>query len=186
MGTLTVQNLQGPTSGANANKVIIPSGQTLEVTDNIRYDDMPSGSVIQMQNAGIAGNSNTTTSTSFIDTGLSVNITPKFATSKILVIVHTVVSITNGASQARVDFRCLESGGTEIYRMDYHGTDGTQNGNIQKNMSGSGIFPCSNTNQLTFKTQVQKANETVGESGNIYYFWYTGSSHTITALEIAA
>ena len=66
MGTLTVQNLQGPTSGANANKVIIPSGQTLEVTDNIRYDDMPSGSVIQMQNAGIAGNSNTTTSTSFI------------------------------------------------------------------------------------------------------------------------
>jgi len=28
-GTLTVQNLQGPSSGANANKVLIPSGQTL-------------------------------------------------------------------------------------------------------------------------------------------------------------
>lgn len=30
-GTLTVQNLQGPSSGANANKVIIPSGQTLSL-----------------------------------------------------------------------------------------------------------------------------------------------------------
>ena len=27
-GTLTVQNLQGPSSGANANKIIVPSGQT--------------------------------------------------------------------------------------------------------------------------------------------------------------
>ena len=31
-GTLTVQNLQGPSSGANANKVIIPSGQTIDAS----------------------------------------------------------------------------------------------------------------------------------------------------------
>ena len=30
-GTLTVQNLQGPSSGANANKIIVPSGQTIEI-----------------------------------------------------------------------------------------------------------------------------------------------------------
>ncbi len=184
MGTLTVQNLQGPTSGANANKVIIPSGQTLDASNGFTA---PAGHVIQMQNAGISGNASTTSSTSFVDTGLSVNITPKFATSKIFVVTHTVISIGNGANHARVDFKCIESGsGTEVYRMDYHGTDGTQNGNIQKNMSGSGVFPCSNTNQLTFKTQVQKANSTAGEAGTIYYFWYVGSSHTITALEIAA
>ena len=29
-GTLTVQNIQGPASGANANKIILPSGQTLD------------------------------------------------------------------------------------------------------------------------------------------------------------
>ena len=183
MSTFHVENLKGLSSGGNANKIIIPSGQTLDASNGFTA---PAGHVIQMQNAGIAGNSSTTTSTSFVDTGLSVNITPKFATSKILVIVHTVISIKNVANHARVDFRCLDSGGTELYRMDYHGTDGTQNGNIQKNMSGSGIFPCSNTNKLTFKTQVQKANSTAGESGNIYYFWYVGSSHTITALEIAA
>jgi hypothetical protein len=31
-GTLTVQTLQGPSSGANANKLLIPSGQTLDVS----------------------------------------------------------------------------------------------------------------------------------------------------------
>lgn len=31
-GTLTVQNIEGPSSGANANKVIIPSGHTLDVS----------------------------------------------------------------------------------------------------------------------------------------------------------
>ena len=31
-GTLTVQNIEGPSSGSNANKVIIPSGQTLDVS----------------------------------------------------------------------------------------------------------------------------------------------------------
>ena len=160
------------------------SGNGVEIAHALKGSGI-AGHVIQMQNAGISGNASTTSSTSFIDTGLSVNITPKFATSKILVIVHTVISIGNGANHARVDFKCIESGGTEIYRMDYHGTDGTQNGNIQKNMSGSGVFPCSNTNQLTFKTQVQKANSTAGEAGTIYYFWYVGSSHTITALEIA-
>ena len=47
MSTLHVENLKGLSSGGNANKVIIPTGQTLEVADNIRYDDMPVGSVIQ-------------------------------------------------------------------------------------------------------------------------------------------
>lgn len=31
-GTLTVQNLQGPSSGANANKIIVPSGQTIDAS----------------------------------------------------------------------------------------------------------------------------------------------------------
>ena len=31
-GTLTVQNIQGPSSGANANKIIIPAGQTLDAS----------------------------------------------------------------------------------------------------------------------------------------------------------
>ena len=44
------------------------------------------------------------------------------------------------------------------------------------------VFTCSNTNQLTFKTQVQKAN---GTEGTIYYRWYSESIHTMQLLEIA-
>ena len=41
---LTVQTLRGPTSGTNANKVIIPSGQTLDASNGFVA---PAGSVIQ-------------------------------------------------------------------------------------------------------------------------------------------
>ena len=44
MGTLTVQTLQAPTSGANANKVLIPSGHTLDASNGLTT---PAGHVIQ-------------------------------------------------------------------------------------------------------------------------------------------
>lgn len=160
------------------------SGGTSALTIDSSGNVHKAGMVVQIQNATLAGAGSTTTSTSFIDTGLSVNITPKFATSKILVFVHHVVSIYSNTNQ-RVDFRCIESGGTEIYRMDYHGNDGNSITNTMRNMAGSGVFQCSNTNQLTFKTQVQKAGPIASEAGNIHYNWYTGSIHTIQALEVA-
>ena len=144
---------------------------------------LPTGSVIQMQHANINGSSSTSNSGSFTDTGVSVNITPKFATSKILVIVHQVMAINPGNSHSRVDFRCIEAGGSEIYRMDYHGHDGLGTSLFHLNFSGSGVFQCSATNQLTFKTQAQKANST--ESDYFIPLWYHQSIHTIQALEIA-
>jgi len=145
--------------------------------------DLPAGSVIQVKHANISGNSGSSTSGSFVDTGVSVNITPKFATSKILVIVHQVMALNPGNSHTRVDFRCIEAGGTEVYRMDYHGHDGVGTSLFQLNFSGSGVFSVSNTNQLTFKTQAQRANGT--ESDYFIPRWYTDSIHTIQALEIA-
>tara|TARA_A100001015_G_scaffold306130_1_gene399933 strand:- start:570 stop:1073 length:504 start_codon:yes stop_codon:yes gene_type:complete len=146
---------------------------------------MPEGSVVQMQNATLAGGANSSNATSFTDTGLTLNITPKFATSKILVLVHHAISI-NSSTNTRVDFRCIENGSsTEIYRLDYHGNDGNNVSNTQRNMSGSGVFQCSNTNQLTFKTQVQEAGPIASEAGSIFYDWYTGSIHTIQAMEVA-
>ena len=44
MSTLQVENLIGPTSGSNANKVIIPSGQTLDASNGFVA---PAGSVVQ-------------------------------------------------------------------------------------------------------------------------------------------
>jgi hypothetical protein len=48
-GILTVQTIQGPTSGANANKVIIPAGQTLDASAGGLVT--PAGHVVQVQDA---------------------------------------------------------------------------------------------------------------------------------------
>ena len=83
MSTLQVENLIGPTSGSNANKVIIPSGQTLDASNGFVA---PAGSVIQTiySEYSTYGSS---TSTSFFAMPLSATITPKFSNSKILVTV---------------------------------------------------------------------------------------------------
>ena len=162
MSTLKVDTIQGKTTAGTV--------------------AMPAGHVIQMQNATLSGAGNTTTSTSFVDTGLTVNLTPKFATSKIFVTVYTQMSIT-ASTNARVDFR-LVSGSTEVYRMDYYGIDSNTVGTHQKNMAGSGVFQCSDTSQLTFKTQVRKGGTYSNEANIIYYDWYTNTIHTITAMEI--
>ena len=162
MSTLFVDTINEKTSG---NGIAIP------------------GHVVQMQSNTVTGNGNSSNSASYIDTGLSVNITPKFSTSKILVIVFQTIAIDPGNSHTRVDFKCLEAGGTDIYSMFYHGADGTSGTRIQKNMGGSGVFQCSNTNQLTFKTQIRKAAGT--ESQQYFPLWFSGGKHTIQALEIA-
>ena len=145
----------------------------------------PAGHVIQMQHSSITGNNTGATVSSFTDTGLSVNITPKFATSKILVIVNVVIGITR-STHARIDFRCIENGSsTEVIRYDYTGIQGSSASLIPPQISGSGVFQCSDTSQLTFKAQVQRAQGAANEAGLIYLKWYSGGSHTIQALEIA-
>ena len=74
---LTVQTLRGPTSGANADTVLIPSGQTLHAP----------GHVIQVVRSTFTAAHNTTSSTSFSSMGSPFNlaITPKFNNSIILI-----------------------------------------------------------------------------------------------------
>jgi hypothetical protein len=99
-GTLTVQTLQGPSSGANANKVLIPSGQTLYAA----------GHVVQV----VSATSNTqtdSTSTSWSATNLSVSITPTSTSSKVLVTMSGGMSGWAG-SNTTYD----QKGGLKIYR----------------------------------------------------------------------
>lgn len=78
MSTLHVENLKGLSSGGNANKIIIPSGQTLDASNGFTA---PAGHVIQVvQTANTTAIS--TNSTSAASTGISVNITPSSTSSK--------------------------------------------------------------------------------------------------------
>jgi len=109
-GTLVVQNLQGPTSGANANKVIIPSGQTLDASAG--GFTTPPGHVIQVVTGKLSSAFNTS-STTAVDTGLSATITPTSASNKILIVV------TGDADRPGVASECpkfaINRGATEIY-----------------------------------------------------------------------
>lgn len=82
---LYVETLKGLTSGANANKVIIPSGQTLDISGSW---SPPAGTVLQVVRAF------KDTQTAFgsggftwIDTGLEGAITPSSTSSKILIML---------------------------------------------------------------------------------------------------
>ena len=109
-GTLQVENLIGPTSGSNANKVIIPSGQTLDASNGFVA---PAGHVIQVvQGLGSTGRQ-VYSSTSYFNL-ITASITPKFSTSKILVSVHT--SITRKSS-AYVRSK-ITRGSSDIYIVD--------------------------------------------------------------------
>ena len=86
MSTLKVENLTGITSGANANKIIVPSGQTLDASNGSVNASggltTPAGHVIQFLSQettlyqGIG-------STSLVASPFTLTITPKFNTSKI-------------------------------------------------------------------------------------------------------
>ena len=64
------------------------------------------------------------------------------------------------------------------------GHSGNAVAHFSENLAGSGVFQCSNTNQLTFKTQLRKGGTFANEATTIYYDWYTNSKLSITAMEI--
>jgi len=80
MSTLQVENLIGPTSGSNANKVIIPSGQTLDASNGFIP---PAGSVVQTKTFETTTQL-VSTSQSYQDI-LTLNITPLYNNSVLLV-----------------------------------------------------------------------------------------------------
>ena len=87
MGTLTVQTLQAPTSGANANKVLIPSGHTLDASAGTLVPSV--GQVLQYK-SGLTSTYSSHSSTTFSATNLKVDITPKSASSYFIFQVHFV------------------------------------------------------------------------------------------------
>jgi hypothetical protein len=103
---LTVQTLRGPTSGANADTVLIPSGQTLDASEGFIP---PAGHVIQTI-YGESSSVTSTTSTSHTSTGLVKPITTKMANSKILIAYDFSVQMRMAGNTAEVSiFNSLDS-----------------------------------------------------------------------------
>ena len=139
------------------------------------------GKVVQLQSAELAGTTGNTTSTSYIDTGLDVSITPTAATSKIVVFATTFVYAVTSTT-AQFSARLIESGGSTVL-CEFVNAGISAGHNHQPQVSLTGVFSCSDTSALTFKTQMHKRSN----SDSVYYLGYeTGSKHTIIAMEVAA
>ena len=117
-GTLTVQNLQGPTSGDNANKIIVPSGHTLDASDGTL---LPSaGQVVQFVKSSkrTTATDTTTTTMAEISSDYRISLTPKFSNSLILLAFQAGYNVGD-ATRMALDFMVgTASDYTSMSRVD--------------------------------------------------------------------
>lgn len=178
----TAINISGDTTGnlafttqAGANTITVPN-----VTGTMLTSGSPqSGGVIQVVQATYATQT-TTTSTSYVTTGLSASITPKFATSKILVTVSNTVRAASGGDCNWTVFRGTVAG-TNLAGAGYF-VYGTATGGSTTVVSGISI------NYLDSPATTSATTYTLGfkSSGVSVNSQHADATATITLLEIAA
>jgi hypothetical protein len=78
---LTVQTIRGPGSGANANKIIIPAGQTLDISAG---NALIPGRILQALTKS-ESQIVSISSSSYVDTNISISLTALGANSKFLI-----------------------------------------------------------------------------------------------------
>ena len=141
------------------------------------------GKLLQMQSASLASSSSTSSSATYIDTGLSVAITPTAGTSKI-VVWATVPAYVIASSRAQICYNLIENASsTTLCEFINRGFSTATNHMPQYLVSG--VFSCSDTSELTFKTQMKLG--TVAGTSSFYYLGYdTGATLTIIAMEVGA
>ena len=164
MSTLHVENLKGLSSGGNANKIIVPSGQTLTAP----------GHVVQVVQGTSTSYLTLGSNNAYTDTGLTATITPKFATSKILILHHAAVVYLNNQD---VIIRLLR-GSTNVHQLNLYSTVTTYSFNTA---AFQFLDSPSTTSATTYKTQVYK------NIGSLLYNYANEvpSTATLTLMEIA-
>ena len=157
---LIVQTIQGPSSGANANKVLIPSGHTLDVSGGTL---VPSAGAVVKSAVVDETNSLSTTSTSWQDV-LTIDFTPSFNNS-ILFISGAVqgVSYESNTSYQGSKWRYLvtPSGGAAFedfinYYMFHFPTGSYYGGSVPISFK----YTVSSTVNHSIKIQAYSANGT--------------------------
>jgi hypothetical protein len=138
------------------------------------------GKVLQVVQGTTTTNASNSTNT-FVDTGLTANITPSSATSKILVLIQHMGYKSSGNVGNALNVR-LNRAGTDIYNMCQPA--GATN-SLQLNffmVSGVYLDSPNSTSSLTYKTRFANDVNTAAVDINIG----ASSVNTITLLEIGA
>jgi hypothetical protein len=155
------------------------SASTLTGTQTIPKATLPTGSVLQVVSVSTQINTQTS-STSYIDSGVSLSITPTSATSKILVLVNMTGIYKNTANI--FGLMRLVRNSTELIKMEgAFGYEGTSNENNVGATSACHLDTPATTSSTTYKTQIS-VNDGSGNIG----IGRNGATSTITLMEISA
>lgn len=151
-GTLQVQNLQGPSSGANANKVIIPSGHELHAA----------GHVVQV----VSATPNYQSTTVSVDasqqnwsswpTLVTLSLTPKFSTSVFVAQASTNITSWATANTGGQVAITIDDGTTVDIMMNSTGRSG--------NLESMGLYYSSTTGSNFWMPVSVIGNYDVGKS----------------------
>lgn len=142
---------------------------------------MPAGTVLQTV-TGTTSTEVTNSGGSYTDTGLTATITPKSATSKILVLVNQVGVVKNNGNASNGIYLKLLRNGTQISLItNAAGYTGTTLVNYVGTLSTSYLDSPATTSALTYKTQF--TNNT--SAGTVYVQASSEATSTITLMEIA-
>jgi hypothetical protein len=153
---------------------IITTGTTGQVIDS---GALPAGTVLQVVNA-TSTSDQSTTSTSYSSTGLSASITPKFSTSKILVMLSACGG-KNGSSGGSVQ---IWRGGSSICLVgDNLGFDSTSNNTNQPMIVQNYLDSPATTSSTTYTIYFRS-----NSSGQTFKFGVSSAVQSLTLMEIAA
>ena len=164
-----------------ANGTVITTGSSGQ---SIPKAALPTGSVLQVVNVAYSTTQSTTSGT-LADTGLSASITPTSSSSKILVLIDHCGCRVQPTTSMRGAIVLLR-GSTQILVLDtLVGFTGTTNNNAIGSVSANYLDSPATTSSVTYKTQFA-----VDSGSGTFYLNNSGSTgqpnSTITLMEIAA
>lgn len=142
---------------------------------------LPAGTVLQVVNAKLSGTVGSSTS-SWADTGLTATITPKFASSKILVTVHCAGVGKGGNANTRLQL--LRNSTSIVLIEDGAGYNASAAANYIGGTGTTYLDSPDTTSATTYKVQIASQTNVADAYLNAYYSSNTVTS-TITLMEIA-
>ena len=175
MSTLTVKELAAPTGY----DLKIASGDTLDLKSQGTVT-MPTGSVVQVKQAGKVGEVSTA-STTFVKYGMEVSITPKATSSKILILVVSELELSTASDYAALDFYRKIGSGTANFNLTGQSRGFGMSQNIGRTLQSLSFLDSPNT---TDAVVYDLAFRRFSGSGNIH-LGGSGESSYIQVMEVA-
>ena len=177
---LIVQNLKGPASGSNANKVIVPSGHTLDASG---WTLVPSaGQIIKKSPVQYFYTSQSTTAGSFVDvTGASISFACDYSNSLVQIDVAFMIG---GKGQPRMvaGSHYFDATNNYVYYDASAQTTPTNGSNRQRTFERYYYSP-NTTSAVTYKLQV-RSHSTNGANGVAINELHSSSSYKYSFIQL--